>query len=154
MGHVERVCGGVGQPRCAASLVRWVLAVVPAGCALLATLLVVGMDLSDSSLEGGEEGPIISQRLLPSNKGFEAKQSLKDGSAEGGVFVRGESQGVGPMGHVDVPRRRGRAGGGRGLWEGDEEIEGSDEVAARDWWMLLNDAMVGRWGSLRSNRLQ
>ena len=141
--------------RCDASLVRWVLAVVPAGCALLATLLVVGMNLSDSSLEGGGDGgALISQRLLSSNKGFEAKQSPKDGSAEGSVFVRGDSQGVGLGGHVDVPRRRGRGGGGRGLWGGEEDVEGSDEVVARDWWMLLNDAMVGRWGSLRSNRLQ
>lgn len=132
---------------CSDSLVRSALGLVPGGCALLAVLITLSMNLGDKS--DSETNAAIRRTLVNKTESWNQDEGSNSGADNSRAAAR-------PI----LPPRMGSTHRNRGPIEAiDDDLERSGSSSKGEGspftiWKKLESAMVGRWGSIRKHQPQ
>lgn len=132
---------------CSGSTIRTALGLVPSACALVAALVTVSMNLTDTDADTSVlSKPLLDESATGQDQGETSALRLNGHSSE--AEGRSKARSILPF--------RGRRGRNYELVSGsDETDEGDIEKNKREEdqgfsiWKLLEMSMVGRWGSIR-----
>lgn len=141
---------------CHCSLIRVALALVPSGCALLAWIITTTMTFEDSTTKMTLESPTsiddlpsLQAPLLipgPSDEDSQEGPRLRTGKVSSPCTICPSKNYIGSPSDLEAPVDGGNC----------SEIQDEDEVAfslqdeGLSFWRRLGNAMVGRWGSIRT----